>query len=346
VRVNDIYVAGVASWLPPREPIGQGRYAPGVQDEYAWESASVAEAGETVVSMAVRAGQLALARSGVDPAEVSQLLHAHTWFQGLDLWTASSYIHHALLGENRTAQSIDLNQQSAGAVSALQLAANHLIADPSRRAAIVTTADRFSLPGLDRWHTEGPRFVFGDGAAALVLARGRGFARLLAVRSVADTTLEPMYRGNSEFTLFSPAAQAPIDMHARKAAFLRQKGDVRDVAARLGQGHTDAVHWLLDEVGLTIGDVSRFVFPNFGLRMLIELIKPLGIDVSQTAWELGRTTGHVGAADPINGLTYLLEHGQLSIGERVMLIGIGSGFNWASALVECVEIPDWAPAPA
>src|SRR4029450_631345 len=67
VRVNDIYVAGVASWLPPREPIGQGRYAPGVQDEYAWESASVAEAGETVVSMAVRAGQVGLGRSGGGP---------------------------------------------------------------------------------------------------------------------------------------------------------------------------------------------------------------------------------------------------------------------------------------
>ncbi|MGE5827329.1 MAG: ketoacyl-ACP synthase III family protein [Micromonosporaceae bacterium] len=344
MRFTDIYVAGVASWLPAREPIGQGRYAPGVQDEYGWESAAVADGNETVAGMAVRAGRLALTRSGVDPAEVSQLLHAHTWFQGLDLWVAASYIHHALLGENRNVQAIDLNQQSAGAVSALRLAADHLIADPGRRAAIVTTADRFSLPGLDRWHTEGPRFIFGDGAAALVLARGRGFARLLAVKSVADTTLEPMYRGNSEFTLFSPASQHRIDMHARKAAFLRQKGDVREVASRLNRGHADAVHGLLDEAGLTISDVSRFIFPNFGLRMLVELVKPLGIDVSQTAWELGRTTGHVGAADPINGLTYLLEQGQLSVGERVMLVGIGAGFYWASALVECVEIPDWAPA--
>ncbi|MGE5827330.1 MAG: ketoacyl-ACP synthase III family protein [Micromonosporaceae bacterium] len=343
MRVNDIYVAGVASWLPPREPIGQGRYPPGVQDEYGWESASVAAADETVVGMAVRAGRLALTRSGVDPAEVSQLLHAHTWFQGLDLWTASSYIHHALLGENRIAQAIDLNQQCPGGVSALQLAADHLIADPGRRAAIVTTADRFSLPGLDRWHTEGPEFILGDGAAALVLARGRGFARLLAVRSVADTTLEPMYRADSEFTLFSLASQGPFDAHARSAAF-KQQMDLDEVIARLNRGHADAVHGLLDEAGLTISDVSRFIFPNVGLSLLIELVKPLGIDVSQTAWELGRTTGHVGAADPINGLTYLLEQKQLSVGERVMLVGIGSGFNWASALVECVEIPDWAPA--
>ena len=344
MRYNDIYVAGVASWLPRREPIGQDRYAPGVQDEYAWESATVAEDDETVAAMAVRAGQLALERSGVDPGEVTQLLHAYTWFQGLDLWTASSYLHRELLGqENRKAQALDLNQQSAGAVSALQLAANHLAADPGRRAAMVTTADRFALPGLDRWRSEGPRFIFGDGAAALVLARGRGFARLVAASSVADTTLEPMYRGNSEFTLFSTAALGAVDMHARKASYLRQKGDVREVASRLGRGHVEVVHALLDEAGLTMDDVSRFIFPNFGLSMLIDLVKSLGIDVAQTAWELGRTTGHVGAADPFNGLAWMIEQGQLSVGERVMLVGIGSGFFWSGALVECVEIPEWSP---
>jgi 3-oxoacyl-[acyl-carrier-protein] synthase III len=343
MRFNDIYVAGVASWLPPREPIGQGRYEPGVQDGPAYESASVAEGDETAPGMAIRAGRLALTRSGVDPAEVSLLLHACIWYQGLDMWSPSAYIHHALLGENRAAMAFDLNQQCAGAVSALQLAAEHLIADPDRRAAVVTTAERYSPPGIDRWHTEGAHIIFGDGAGALVLARGRGFARLLAVKSVADTTLEPMNRGDSMFTLFSPASQGPVDMEARSAAFLKQM-DLHEVIARLKQGIADAVHGLLDEAGLTVSDVSRFIFPNIGLSLLTDLVKPFGIDVSQTAWELGRTTGHVGAADSITGLTYLLERGQLSVGERVVLVGIGYGWYWACALVECVEIPDWAPA--
>ena len=342
MRFNDIYVAGMASWLPPREPIGQDRYAPGLQDEYAWESATVAADDETVVGMAVRAGQAALARSGVDPAEVSLLLHAHTWFQGLDLWTAASYIHHALLGENRRAQAMDVNQQCPGGVSALQLAVDHLAADPDRRAAIVTTSDRFSLPGLDRWHAEGPEFILGDGAAAVVLARGRGFARLLGVRSVADTALEPMYRTGVEFTPVSTAGKGPISAHERAAGFKDQM-DVEEVIARLNRGHADAVHGLLDEAGLTLDDVSRFIFPNVGLSMLEDLVKPLGIDVSRTGWELGRTTGHVGAADPFNGLTHLIEQGELSVGDRVMMVGIGSGFFWSSALVECVEVPDWSP---
>jgi 3-oxoacyl-[acyl-carrier-protein] synthase-3 len=343
MRFNDIYVAGVGSWLPAREPIGQGRYEPGEQEEHAYESASVAGPDETPPDMAIRAGRLALTRSGVDPAEVSLLLHAYVWYQGLDMWCPSAYIHHALLGENRTAQAIDLNQQCAGAVSALQLAADHLVANPDRRAAIITTGERYSLPGVDRWHTEGAHIIFGDGAGALVLARDRGFARLLAVNSVADTTLEAMNRGDSTLTLFSPAAQGAVDMSARSAAFLRQM-DGREAVARLNQGHADAVHGLLDKAGLTISDVSRFIFPNIGLGLLTDLVKGLGIDVSQTGWELGRTTGHMGPADPIVGLTYLLEQGQLSVGDRVVLAGIGYGWYWSCALVECVEIPDWPPA--
>lgn len=342
MRFNDIYVAGVASSLPPREPIGQGRYQPGEQELHGYESACVAGADETAPDMAIRAGRLALARSGVDPAEVSLLLHAYSWYQGLDMWTAAAYIHQALLGGNRTAQAIDLCQQCAGAMSALQLAAEHLVADPDRRAAIVTSADRFSPPAIDRWHIEGAHIILGDGAGALVLARGRGFARLLAVNSITDTALEPMARGDDMFTLFSPASGG-VDMRARRVAGVLQIG-VEEVMDRIDRGLTDAVHGLLNEAGLTVTDVSRFIFPNAGLVMQADFVKQIGADVSQTAWELGRTTGHVGAADPITGLTYLLEQGQLSVGERVVLVGIGTGFFWSCALVECVEIPDWPPS--
>jgi 3-oxoacyl-[acyl-carrier-protein] synthase-3 len=276
---------------------------------------------------------------------VSLLLHASMWYQGLDFWSPAPYIHHALLGENRIAQAIDVSQMCSGAMSAIELAAAHLTADPARRAAIVTTADRFQPPGFNRWQTEGASIVYGDGAGAVVLARGAGFARLLAVQTVVDTTLEPMNRGDSELTLFSPAARGPVDNQARRAAFLRQIG-TDEVIARTNRALADAVHGLLDEAGLELADVSRFVFPNVGFGLLnAAYLKPLGLDASQTAWELGRTTGHVGTADQLTGLTYLLEQGQLRAGERVMLLGIGYGFFWSCAIVECLEVPDWS-APA
>ena len=58
---------------------------------------------------------------------------------------------------------------------------------------------------------------------------------------------------------------------------------------------------MLDEAGLTISDVARFSFPNVGLAILSGWVKMFGIDVSQTAWELGRTTGHVDPRTPSPG---------------------------------------------
>lgn len=344
MRYNDIYLAGAASWLAPREPVGQDRYEPGEQDEHAYESVSVAGPDQAPPDMAVRAGRLALARSGIDAAQVSLLLHASIWYQGLDMWAPSAYIQHALLGENRTAHALDICQMCAGIVSGLQLAADHLIADPARTAAVITTADRFAPPTIDRWHVEGGKIIYGDGAGALVLARSRGFARLLAARTVADTNLEPMNRGDDPLTAFSPSAQHPVDNQARRTAFFT-RNDPHQAIARINSGMAEAVHGLLDETGLTITDVSRFIFPNVGLDMLTDFIKPFGIDVSQTTWELGRTTGHVGAADPITGLTYLLEQQQLTPGDRVMLVTVGFGFYWACALLECTDTPCWPPVP-
>ena len=273
---------------------------------------------------------------------MSLLLHAHVWYQGLDMWSPSSYIHHALLGGNRTAQPLELNGQCAGLVAALQLAAEHLVADPDRRAAVVTTAERFAMPAFDRWHAEGAHINFGDGAAGVVLARGRGVARLVAARSAVDTTLELMYRGNDEFTLFSPAAQGPLNLEARKAVLEEELG-MHETIAQLDRGLAEAVYGVLDEAGLTISDVARFSFPNVGLAILSGWVKMFGIDVSQTAWELGRTTGHVGAADHHRadvharaGAAVRRRPGRAGGHRGRILLGVRAR--------GCVEIPDWSPA--
>ncbi len=344
MRFSDLYVAGVASWLPPRELIGEGRYDPEEQAAFAYESASSAGEDDAPPVMATRAGSLALERSGVDTGDVSLLLHASMFYQGLDFWHAAAYVHHALLGDNHTAQAIDVSQMCSGAMAGIELAASYLVADPARRAAVVTTADRFQPPGFDRWQTEGASIVYGDGAAAIVLSKDGGFGRLLALRTVVDTSLEPMNRGDDPFALVSPTSAKAVDNQARRDAYIGQVG-TDHVIERTNAGLTNAVKGVLEDAGLELGDVSKFVFPNVGLGLLTNAyLKQLGLELESTAWELGRTTGHVGTADYLTGLTYLIEQGKLNPGDRVMLLGIGYGFVWSCAIVECDEIPQWTPA--
>ncbi|RFU39905.1 3-oxoacyl-ACP synthase [Actinomadura logoneensis] len=346
MRCDGLFLAGLAHRLPPAvdvaEAVADGRYDPSdlASDEYAAITAVPAGTGEAPPEMAVAAGRAALRRAGRSPSEVALLLHASAWFQGIDYWPAASYVHREVLGEDgRHAPALDVQQMCAGALGALELAASYLTADPSRRCALVTTADRFGGPGFDRWRADLPGLVYGDGAAAAVLGQ-EGFARLLSVSTVVDTALEGLYRGDEPFAVHPGR---PVDVRARRAAFAaRARALVGSVADRTTSGLTEAVARTLDEAGLKLDDIARFVFPNVGLRVLrTRYAEPFGLDLSRTTWEWGRRTGHVGAADQLTGLTHLVESGLVGPGDRVLLVGIGAGFAWVCAAVEITENPGW-----
>lgn len=339
MRCDDLYVAGLARHLPGMlnvaEAVADGRYDE--QEHAANDYASVTVAnGQAPPVMAVAAGGLALERSGVPAGEVSLLLHASAWFQGVDYWPAASYVHREVLGGNRRAPALDVAQMCNGALGAVELAASHLMAVRGRRAALVTTADRFEEPGFDRWRGDVGGIVYGDGAAAVVLAR-EGFARLLSVGTVVDTGLEAMYRGAEEF---AAAPGRAVDVRARRRAFM---AGAEGVADRTTAGLTESVELALEESGVKLADVARFVWPNVGLHTLrTRYLAPLGLEVEATAWHWGRRTGHVGAADQLTGLADLVETGVAGPGDRVMLIGIGAGFSWTCAVVEITARPSWA----
>ncbi|WP_433338434.1 ketoacyl-ACP synthase III family protein [Spirillospora sp. CA-294931] len=340
MRCDGLFIAGVAHRLPPMtdvaEALADGRYDPGEQAFNEYAGVTVAES-EAPAEMAAHAARRALERSGVPADDVSLLLHASAWFQGLDYWPAASYVHREVLRGSRHAPALDVQQMCNGALGAVELAASHLMAVPTRAAALVTAADRFGGPAFDRWRGDVRGIVYGDGAAAAVLAR-RGFARLASVATVVDTELEGMYRGDVPF---SREPGRPVDVRARRRQFAAAGG--LGVATRTTEGLTEAVGLALDEAGVKIGDIARSVFPNVGRQVLrTRYAAPLGLDPDRTTWEFGRRTGHVGAADQFTGLAHLAETGALTPGDHVLLVGIGAGFSWTCAVLEITFRPAWA----
>jgi 3-oxoacyl-[acyl-carrier-protein] synthase III len=339
MRCDDLYVAGLARHLPGTldvaEAVADGRYDAEEQAANDYASVTVAN-GQAPPEMAAAAGRLALDRSGVAAGRVSLLLHASAWFQGLDYWPAACFVHREVLGGNRRAPALDVAQMCTGALGAVELAAAHLMAVPERAAALVTTADRFEEPGFDRWRGDVGGIVYGDGAAAVVLAR-TGFARLLSVGTVVDSGLEAVYRGAEEFTT---GPGRPVDIRTRRRAFMA--GTEGGIADRTTAGLTESLESALEEAGVKLGDVARFVWPNVGLDTLrTRYLAPFGLEVEATAWHWGRRTGHVGASDQLTGLADLVETGTVGAGERVVLVGIGAGFSWTCAVVEIIARPSW-----
>src|SRR6516164_11703712 len=119
MRLDDLFVAGVSSWLPPAVAVAvaDGHYDPAEQAENKFLSITVA-GNEGPPEMAARAGQQALARSGVSPDDIALVLHASLWYQGVDFWPAASYIHQHVLGQGRYVPAIDIQQMSNGSMAA------------------------------------------------------------------------------------------------------------------------------------------------------------------------------------------------------------------------------------
>ncbi|MGW2635602.1 ketoacyl-ACP synthase III family protein [Streptomyces sp. NPDC001348] len=346
MRHDNLYIAGVGAWypkpVPVEEAIDAGWYDADTQRRTGQLGVSVAGDDDTQPEMAVRAGKLAVLQSGLDTGAFGLLLHATGAFCGLDGWNVASYLQqHVLAGHGL---SFEVKQQSNGAMAAIELAAAFLVAGTDRTAALITASDRFTMPVWNRWRTY-PGLVFGDGASAAVLSRTGGFARVLSVVTESRPELERAQRAGLPFMAYADTSDPeayPVNLIKRMQTFADEEhgGRIGEVFKVMNQALIRSVEGAAQEAGIRAADADHLVFPNFGRTMLRqEVLMPLGLDAGRTVSEWARETGHVGATDQFGGLEYLVRSGRLEPGHRVLLTGIGLGFNWTTAVLEITERP-------
>ncbi|WP_235437858.1 ketoacyl-ACP synthase III family protein [Kitasatospora griseola] len=344
MRVDGLYVSGTGVELPVPMAAEAARDA-GLCDDWTVRRTrirSVCVSEEPGPELAVRAARRALAAAGAGPDRIDLVLHADTYHQGHDLWAPASYVQRGAVGN--ACLAVEVRQLSNGGMAALELGAAYLLADPARDSVLITTGDRFCLPGFDRWRTD-PGTVCGDGGTALVLSARGGFARLLSLVTVSAPELESMGRGDDPFGDAPLTARAPISIEAHRAHLLREFG-AGAVLERLQAGQREAYERALKEAGLAAADVDRFVLPNLGRpKMDFQFFEPLGIDPERTTWPWGSGVGHLGAGDQIAGLDRLASTGALSVGQTCVLISAGASFAWSVAVLQIVGDPAGAPFP-
>ncbi|WP_251094255.1 ketoacyl-ACP synthase III family protein [Streptomyces sp. Caat 7-52] len=347
MKYEAVYVAGNGTWLPRPLPVGdaaaQGlcRERDVARTEFV---AATVSTEEPAPEMAARAARQALERSGLPAATVRLLLYANVYYQGHDMWAPASYVQRAALGGGRS-QAIELHQMSNGGMAALELAATHLTAAPGPSAVLTVAADRFCLPGIDRWFSD-PGSVFGDGGAALVLSNEDGYARLRSLVTVSDPSLEAMHRGDDPFGPAPFSVRSPLDVKACQKGFL-SSASMSETVARSARGQREALEGALADADVKLDDIDWFVLPHFGRRRLAaNYLAPYGIDPDRTAWSWFRGVGHLGAGDQFASLGRLVDTGAVGPGDRCLLLGVGAGFTWSGAVVEILRRPAWAAGPA
>ncbi|WP_158852438.1 ketoacyl-ACP synthase III family protein [Saccharothrix deserti] len=332
MRFDDVWITGtggvLGELLPVRQAVTDGRYA----------AADAAEAGMTSVSvsvesppeMAVRAGRLALGT-----ASPGLHLHGAARFQGIDLWSASCWIASRLLPGPLAGLSMQVNALCNSGLAALELAATTLTARQDLREALITVADWFPEPAVDRWNLDSG-VLLGDGGAAAVLGRGGGQLRLLSCVSWTDPSLEGLQRGNEPFHAASPAVLKPLVLRRLAREFYAVSGrSPASVVDAHVTGVRTVVAQALAEAGTTL-DEARWAVPPFVGRTSFRFgyAQPLGLDPARTLVDLGLSTGHMGGVDHLYALDHLLRGDLLAPGDKVVLIGVGGGFTFSCAVLQ------------
>ncbi|MYW47048.1 3-oxoacyl-ACP synthase [Streptomyces sp. SID161] len=333
MRWSGLYIDAVSAVLgepaDSARAVAEGRFSAEEATRTRQRAARVSD--RPAPDMAADAGRLALKRAGRDPRDIGLLIHAGCYDQGVSFWNTASYVQREVLGPGE-AMAFELRQMSNGGMAALELAAVHLSAVPTLTAALLTTADRFAEPRFPRWSAD-RGLVFGDGGTAMVVSRTPGRLRLVSTATWSEPSLEGLHRGDD---LHHPPAdpQAPLDLQARKRAFLEDV-PVAETIARNEAGMLTAVKHCLEDAEGDVAGMAFVLTPFFGADLSHkQCLDPIGVPEERSLLDYGLGVGHLGPGDQFAGLSHLLDTGRLAPRDRVLLVGVGAGFTWTCAVVE------------
>lgn len=289
----------------------------GIHSRYLWEE------GVQASEVATLAGVKALADAGIDPDKVGLLVNTSVSRDYLEPSTAS--IVSGNLGLPDTCQNFDVANACLAFINGMDIASRMIERGEIDYALIVDgeTADLAYEKTLDRlasadateeqFRNELATLTLGSGAAAMVLARAElapGAPRYRGGVTRAATEWNKLCRGNLDGMVTDTRMLLIEGIKLSQKTF---------GAAKLALG------WVVEEL-------DQFVIHQVSKVHTAAFTKAIGIDPKKVMTIFGEH-GNIGPASVPIVLSKLREMGRLKKGDRVALLGIGSGLNCSMAEV-------------
>jgi acyl-CoA:acyl-CoA alkyltransferase len=289
----------------------------GIRSRRLWDD------GVEASDAATLAGVKALADAGIDPSRIGLLVNTSVSRDYLEPSTAS--IVSGNLGLSDTCQNFDVANACLAFLNGMDIASRMiergeidyaLIVDgETANLAYEKTLNRMASPDLteDEFRNEMATLTLGCGAAGMVLARAElapGAPRYRGGVTRAATQWNTLCRGNLDRMVTDTKMLLIEGMKLASKTF---------AAAKLALG------WAADEV-------DEFVIHQVSKVHTQAMLDAFGIDPKKVLTIFGEH-GNIGPASVPIVLSKLREMGRLKKGDRVALLGIGSGLNCSMAEV-------------
>ncbi|MBT0565849.1 3-oxoacyl-[acyl-carrier-protein] synthase III C-terminal domain-containing protein [Williamsia sp. CHRR-6] len=346
MRCDDVWVVSVAAELgrlvPVADAVAAGQYDAEVARRSGMISSSIADGPG--IEMVTRCGAAALDAA---PEVPRSHVHASGLPQGPPMWSVAPYLWGRLRPGDRTGfagLSTSVSAACAGSTVALENAIRSVAVGTG--PVLVTAVDTFGDPAdygpgspaaLDRYRSD-HGLILGDAAAAAVIGTGGGLFRVAAVSGYTVPALEVLQRGDDrpDPQLWPPAA--PISQRTRTAfaSGMLTGEQARQLQHRGVQG---AVFAVLRDAQWGIDSVRCFALPFVAPSVVsVGYLQPLTLTPDRTLAELGSRTGHLGAVDHLVALDHLCRSRLIRRGDRVVLLGVGSGFTFVAIALEATDL--------
>ena len=312
-------VRGVGACLPERV-VSNAELAARIDTSDEWiaqrtgiRQRHVAGEGETTVTLGTRAASRALARAGLQPADIDLLIVAtstpdHTF-------PASATEIQAALGITQGV-AFDLQAVCSGFVFGVTTA-DKFLASGSHKRALVIGAETFSRI-LD-WEDRTTCVLFGDGAGAMVLEAVEG-----GDKGVITSKLRSDGRHRAKLYVDGGPSTTQTVGHLRmegKEVFKHAVGMV-----------TDVIKACFEDAGVTADDIDWFVPHQANRRIIDASTDKLGIARDKVVITVD-IHGNTSAASIPLALDVAVSDGRIKPGDLVMIEAMGGGFTWGAALI-------------
>jgi 3-oxoacyl-[acyl-carrier-protein] synthase-3 len=321
-----VRVAGTGAYLPPRV-LANAEVAAlaGVSEEWIVRRTGilqrrVADDDEGSASMSGHAARAALADAGIDAAALGVIIVATTTPDHLTPPTACEL--QAALGAWGAA-CFDVEAGFAGWIYALVLA-DSLLRAGRGDAALVVGVEKLSTVTDRADPSTGP--LFGDGAGAVVLARGDGPRAVRSTSWWAD--------GRLADALVRPGGGSLHPFDARvleeRSHLLRMEGTRLFKAAVRTMAQQAA--GALAGAGIGLADVGLIVPHQANLRIIEGLVKEMALDPARVYVNIDRY-GNTGAATVPIALDEALRSGRAPADRPILLVSFGAGATAGAAVL-------------
>ena len=276
---------------------------------------------ETVADMAVIAAGKALAGSGLSPADIDLVIVATCTPEVMIPNTAAIVARRLGIA---APGAYDLNAACAGFCYALA-AASDAVRAGSARHVLVIGAEKLSQ-WVD-WTDRATCIIFADGAGAAVVGPAGAGSAEPGAGAAGDDEVAP---GIGPVAWGSDGNMADKIYISDRNSFIVQEGQA------VFRWATTALHPVAlqacADAGVDPTELAVFVPHQANLRIIEALARKIGAPQAKVADDIV-TAGNTSSASIPLALSRMIERGEISSGDKALLIGFGAGVCYAAQVI-------------